>query len=109
LNIINVTDFCVSLQSAKEENKRNRELLQLESDRQCILTENKTLCYDDDLCYHGNNDKLSNIADNLDVLTLKDKMCHYARERKSREDIFIKTLQTNRERYFDNLLVPAAK
>lgn len=94
-------------QAAKEENKRNREILQHESDRQCVLNQSRSVNCTNEPCCHGNCDHLNNEHADLDIVTLKDKMYQYAMERKSRENLFIEKLQAKRNSFIENLLVPA--
>lgn len=80
---------------------QERQRLQMESDRQCVLQEIRSENCDSPVCNHDN----SSLPCDLEHVTLQEKVAQYSQGRQKRLDNFLNNLQSRRDAFLENLLV----
>ncbi|XP_045196592.2 dehydrodolichyl diphosphate synthase complex subunit DHDDS-like [Mercenaria mercenaria] len=87
--------------NAIEENNQERQRLQKESDKQCVLEEMKCKNCDKLPCNHGNSSQ----SHELGHATFQEKVEHYSQARQKRVDTFVNNLQNRRDMFFQNYVM----
>ncbi|XP_060569619.1 dehydrodolichyl diphosphate synthase complex subunit DHDDS-like [Ruditapes philippinarum] len=90
-----------AVNNAIEENDQEKKRLQAESDRQCVLQEEKCKKCDTESCNHGNCPH----SNDLKQLTFQEKVEQYSQARQKRVDNFCNNLQNRRDMFFQDLNV----
>lgn len=88
-----------AVKNAIEENMKERQRLQIESDRKCVLQDIKCDKCDTSVCNHDNS------AIPNEQMTFQEKVKLYSQARQKRVENFLNNLQHRRDMFLQNLLV----